>query len=74
MSNSPYEIGRTLTRLVHSAGTPDELFDAVRKAHPEAKKKDIILAAFGVMIDQCEKHGLAADKLHALAMNNRGSV
>lgn len=71
MPNSPYEIGRTLTRLVHNAGSPDELFNAVRKAHPGAKKKDIILAALSVMIDQCEAHGLAAGKLHALVMDNR---
>ena len=74
MPNSPYEIARTLSRLVHNAGTPEELLRAVRKAHPEAKKKEIVLAAFGVMIEQCEAHGMAAGKLHALAMDNRSPV
>ena len=60
MPDSPFQIGLTLQRLVHSAGSSDELYRAVRVAHPDAKKKDIILGALGVMIDQCEAHGLAA--------------
>ncbi|MGO4741562.1 hypothetical protein AB4099_33985 [Bosea sp. 2KB_26] len=72
MTNGPYAIGLTLRRLVHSYGDAAELLKAVRKAHPEATKKDIILAALGVMIDQSETDEVAAKKLHALAMENRG--
>jgi hypothetical protein len=40
-----------LQRLVHGAGSSDELFRAVLVAHPDAKKEHIILGALGVMVD-----------------------
>lgn len=70
MADSPFQIRLTLQRLVHSAGSSDELYQSVRAVHPNAKKKDIILGALGVMIDQCEAQGLAAEKLHAFASSH----
>lgn len=73
MTDGPYQIGITLLRLVHHHGDADDLFKAVRKAHPDAKKKDIVLAAFGLMIDQSQTDDVATRKLHAMAIQNRGA-
>ena len=73
MADGPYQIGVTLIRLVNSHGDADDLFKAVRKAHPDAKKKDIVLAALGVMLDQADNNDAATRKLHAMAMENRGA-
>ncbi|AMJ59782.1 hypothetical protein [Bosea sp. PAMC 26642] len=74
MTDSPYQIGITLLRLVHSYADAEELFKAARHAHPNAKKKDIVLAALGVMIDQSETDQAATKKLHALAIEQRGEL
>ncbi|WNJ93502.1 hypothetical protein [Bosea sp. 685] len=74
MKDGPYQIGVTLLRLVHSYDNAGDLFKAIRKAHPDAKKKDIVLAALGVMIDQSQTDEIATRKLHAMAMENRAEV
>jgi len=39
MKDGPYEIDNILFRLVHYYSDAADLFKAVRKAHPDAKKK-----------------------------------
>lgn len=65
-------IGATLLRLVHYYGDADQLFEAVRKQHPGAGKKDIVLAALSVMIDQSQTDEIASRRLHKMAMERRG--
>ncbi|SFO68122.1 hypothetical protein SAMN03159463_02663 [Mesorhizobium sp. NFR06] len=43
-------IGDTLMRLVTPGMTPKELVKAVRKEHPDARRKDIARAAFHAII------------------------
>jgi hypothetical protein len=71
MADGPYQIGITLHRLVHSYGDANELLAAVRSTHPHAKKKDIVLAALGILIDQSETDAVATRKLRAMARERR---
>ena len=65
-------IGATILRLVHYYGDPAELFEAVRRQHPDAGKKDVVLAALSVMIDQSQTDAVATRRLHKMAMDRRG--
>ena len=56
---------------MHHYDNASDLFKAVRTAHPEAKNKDIILAAFRSMFDQSQTDEVATKKLHAMALENR---
>lgn len=71
MATSNADLGSTLLRLSHHYHDEAELFAAVRKAHPTASKKDIVLAALSVMIDHCESDAFASKKLHRLAIAER---
>lgn len=48
-----------------------KLLKAARKAHPEAAKKDILRAAFRMMIEAAESQNGPADHLRRLVMDNR---
>ncbi len=72
MSGKSESIGETLRRLVHHYSEPQGLFEAVRAAHPEAGKRDIVLAALSVMIDQSQTYLVASRLLHQMAMERRG--
>lgn len=72
MPNELDRIGATLLRLVHHYRDAEELFEAVRKEHPGAGKKHIVLAALSVMIDQSQTDEIASKKLHKMAMDRRG--
>lgn len=65
-------IGETLFRLVHHYGDAETLFETLRKDHPEAGRKDIVLAALSTMIDQSQTDEIAAKRLHKTAMDRRG--
>ncbi|WNJ89128.1 hypothetical protein [Bosea sp. 685] len=62
----------TVLRLAHHYSDPEDLLKAVRKAHPDASKKDIIHAVFATMIDAAGSNDGIARRLHGLAMNHRG--
>jgi hypothetical protein len=72
MPSKRKSLNATLLRLTHHYSDAKDLFNAVRVEHPEASKKDIVLAALAVMIDQCETDRPAARKLHRLALQRRG--
>lgn len=44
-------IEETIARLLVPGVTPKQLFKAVREIHPKASRKDVVRAAFAVMID-----------------------
>ncbi|MGO4678120.1 hypothetical protein AB4Z40_35230 [Bosea sp. 2YAB26] len=54
MASNNEEIGRTILKLAHHYRDPSELLSAIRKKHPDAKKKEITLAALAIMIEQVE--------------------
>ena len=72
MPNEVDRIGVTLARLVHHYQDADALFQAVREEHPDVGKKQIVLAALSVMIDQSQTDEIASRKLHKMAMEKRG--
>ena len=68
------ELERSVARLSFYYTDAEELLAAVRKEHPKASKKTIVLAALSAMIDLAEREPAAAKRLHALAMGNRGAT
>jgi hypothetical protein len=70
-SESP--IRDTLLSLANSANSPRDLMSAVRKAHPDAKKKEVIRAAFAAMIELSDRQPFTAKQLQDFAISNRGS-
>lgn len=64
----------TILKLAHSYRDSEELLKAVRKEHPESSKRDIILAAFNVMIQAAGSGDGIARKLHRMAMDHRGNT
>lgn len=61
----------TILRLAHHYKEPEDLLKAVRKAHPEASKKDVIHAVFATMIEAAGSGDGIALRLHRLAMDHR---
>ncbi|KQT47010.1 hypothetical protein DevBK_17105 [Devosia sp. BK] len=43
---------QTIVRVLAEMPKPDDALKTIRKAHPKVSKKQIIRAAFGVMIDK----------------------
>ena len=64
-------IGDTLMRLVSPGVTPKELVKAVRRAHPQASKKDIARAAFHAIIANADEDLGKARNLQAFALAER---
>ncbi len=64
-------VGDTLMRLVTPDMTPKELVKAVRKVHPDAKKKDIARAAFHALIANADEDPGKARNLQAFALAER---
>ena len=68
---SPADIRRTLTSVITPGMTPKQLLKSTLKAHPDAKKKDIIHAAFGAMIELADTSPEKAKQLQDFALSNR---
>lgn len=64
-------IGDTLMRLVTPDMTPKELVKAVRKEHPDARKKDIARAAFHALITNADQDLGKSRNLQAFALAER---
>lgn len=73
MSNSKPSITETLKSLANSAESPKAIMAAVRKAHPDLKKKEVIRAAFSVMIELADKHPMTAKQMQDFAIAHRGA-
>ena len=65
-------IQETLVQLSAQNVKPGALLKAVKQAHPEASKKEILRAAFACVIDLSEKTPLTAKQLQDFAIQNRG--
>lgn len=72
MKSEHEPVAKTLLRLAHHYDNASQLFKAVRKRHPDARKKDIVLAALSTMIEQAESNAYAARNLHKMAIEARG--
>jgi|UPI00055CE099 hypothetical protein len=65
------ELGEDILREVRSDVTPKKLMAAVRKAHPEASKKEIIRAAFYALIAHADESPEELVPLHKFALEHR---
>ncbi|MBK8084910.1 MAG: hypothetical protein IPK28_14400 [Devosia sp.] len=73
MADKNDTIKDTLLEL-SSTGTlrPRDLLKAVRKAHPSARKKEVVWAAFACVIELADRKPQAARQLQDFAIANRG--
>jgi len=67
------QIQKTLLRLARPKMSPKDLLRETRKIHPEAKKKDIVQAAFASLIAVADEDGEKALALQDFALQARGS-
>jgi hypothetical protein len=68
------ELAATLLDLIKREVPPKKMLKSVQKQHPKASKKQIVLAAFAMMIDAASKDPETARKLHGFAIVNRTST
>lgn len=66
------DIRATLLRLARPRMSPKELLRQVRRAHPEASKKEIIRAAFATVITAVDSDIDKALLLQDFALKERG--
>ena len=65
------DIAELLVKVVTPDMTPKQLMKAIQKKHPKASKKDIVRAAFYVVLSQSDSRPGLSEKLHDFAMNER---
>jgi hypothetical protein len=65
------KIAKTVSGLAKPKMRPKELFEAVRKVHPEATKKEITRGAFYAVILASVSRPGAVHGLHDLAVESR---
>lgn len=68
------KIAKTVSKLAKPEMRPKELFEAVRKVHSEATKKEITRGAFYAVIIASGNQPGAVHGLHDLAMESRKST
>jgi hypothetical protein len=75
MSRNPStdDIRATLLKLARPEMSPKDLLREMRKAHPEASKKEIIHAAFASIIEVADADPEKALSLQDFALTERGS-
>jgi hypothetical protein len=73
MPKSSSSITETLKHLANSAESPKAIMSAVRKAHPDLKKKEVIRAAFSVMIELADRQPMTAKQMQDFAIAHRGT-
>lgn len=72
MSKRQNTIQETLVQLSAPNVKPSALLKAVKQAHPDASKKEILRAAFACVIDLSDQRPLTAKQLQDFAIENRG--
>jgi hypothetical protein len=63
----------SISRLAQPGMRPTELIAAVRKEHPDARKKDVARAAFYAVILAAEHATERVSDLHRLAIETRNT-
>ena len=69
MKSEPLE--DTIVRVVSERRDPKSTIQAINRAHPKASKKQIIRAAFSVMIEKSASDAEASQALQNFAISNR---
>ena len=72
MGDERDEIGVSLLQLARPGLSPDELFRLIKKAHPEASKRDIIHAAFATILAVADSDMERALLIQNFALHGRG--
>ncbi|MBY5570368.1 hypothetical protein HFO55_24485 [Rhizobium leguminosarum] len=65
------DLGEAILNETRSDITPKQLIKAVRKAHPEATKKEIVRAAFYALIANADRDPHKAAALQDFAITQR---
>lgn len=65
------DIRTTLVKAAKPKMSPKDLMKAVRRAHPNASRKDIMHAAFSSVIAIVDKEPAKAAALHEFALKER---
>ena len=71
-TNELQAISQTILRLATPDMKPKKLFKAVREAHPDASRKEIMRAAFLAVIARSHIDPEGAKQLHDVVMDERG--
>lgn len=71
MKSEPLE--QTIARIVAEHRDLKSTMQAIRGAHPKASKKQIIRAAFSIMIEKSERDADTSRQLQAFAITNRNT-
>ncbi|WP_410824753.1 hypothetical protein, partial [Methylobacterium oryzisoli] len=66
-------LAATLCKLSKPDMKPKELIAAVREQHPDAKKKEIVRAAFYALTQGVDSDAGRAERLHAFALAERAN-
>lgn len=71
--NESAALQATLVSLAQPGLSSKDLLKALKKAHPKATKREIIIAAFGSLIEVADSDGEKALRLQDLALSERQS-
>jgi hypothetical protein len=66
------QLKAAIASSVKSSSKPKELLKILRKQHPNAKSRDMALAAFALMIEVADQDGELAAALHEFGLSERG--
>lgn len=73
MPKTDKTIRETLIGSLATAKSPRDVLQVVRAAHPDAKKKDVIRAAFACMIELSDREPFTAKQLQDFAISSRAN-
>ena len=66
-------LGEAILHVITPNSTPNRIIKALRKAHPEVTKKELVRAAFYALIAHADTQPDKASALHHFAITQRGS-
>jgi hypothetical protein len=73
MTTTIETLAGTLRSLATAGMKPKDLLAATREKHPDARKKEVVRAAFDALIDSHAGDPEAVKGLHSFALKERGS-
>ena len=68
------DLAESLLQTVTPDMTSKQLIKAIKKKHPKVSKKDIVRAAFYVVLSQADTQPELTGQLHAFALSERTRV
>lgn len=69
--NSPQALRESISSSLRAGAKPKDVLKVVRKQFPDAKSKEVALAAFSLMIELSESNQEAASALQDIGLSAR---